>query len=113
MFSRIAGMVLLALVLVSGASAQKKGTPSVRSVTGTVSDAGGNPVNGAVVQLKNTKSLQIRSFITKDQGQYYFQGLSSDVDFELHAEAKEGNSGTKTLSSFNTDRQAVVNLKLK
>ncbi len=92
--------------------AQKKGEQSVRSVSGTVSDSSGNAVNGAVVQLKNTKTLQIRSFITKDQGQYYFQGLSSDVDFELHAESKEAASGTKTLSSFNTDKQAVINLKL-
>jgi protocatechuate 3,4-dioxygenase beta subunit len=92
--------------------AQKKHEPAVRSVSGVVSDVDGAGVNGAVVQLKNTKTLQIRSFITKDQGQYYFQGLSPDVDFELHAEGKDAKSATKTLSSFNSDKQAVINLKL-
>ncbi len=111
----LATVVLMALLaLTPAANAQtRKGEPTVRSVTGTVTDASGGAVSGAVVQLKNTKTLQIRSFITKDEGQYYFQGLSPDVDFELHAESKTGNSTTHTLSSFNTDKQAVINLKLK
>lgn len=113
-----AGLVLavsMLLLLMAGASeAQtRKGEPAVRSVTGIVTDGSGGAVSGAVVQLKNTKTLQIRSFITKGEGQYFFQGLSPDVDFELHAESKNGTSTTHTLSSFNTDKQAVVNLKLK
>lgn len=114
-----AGLVLAILMMFSMAFAPatqaqtRKGEPTVRSVTGIVTDGSGGAVSGAVVQLKNTKTLQIRSFITKDEGQYFFQGLSPDVDFELHAEAKTGSSATHTLSSFNTDKQAVVNLKLK
>ncbi|MDQ2898369.1 MAG: carboxypeptidase-like regulatory domain-containing protein, partial [Acidobacteriota bacterium] len=79
----------LAMVLVAGAFAQapKKGEEgNVRAVQGIVSDANGSVVNGAVVQLKNTKTLQIRSFITKEHGDYYFNGLSPDVDYELKAD---------------------------
>ena len=107
-----AALLALAFAAPDGLLAQKKHDATVRAVSGVVSDADGTAVNGAVVQLKNTKTLQIRSFITKDQGQYYFQGLSPDVDFELHAEGKDAKSGTKTLSSFNSDKQAVINLKL-
>lgn len=107
-------LVLLSLLTVGLAFAQtRKGEDAnVRAVQGTVSDASGNAVSGAVVQLKNTKTLQIRSFITKEQGDYYFHGLSPDVDYELKAEAQSGNSGTKTLSSFDSRKQAVINLKL-
>lgn len=113
----LSGVAVFLMVLAVSAPAtfaqSRKGEPAVRSVTGIVTDASGGAVTGAVVQLKNTKSLQIRSFITKEEGQYYFQGLSPDVDFELHAESKTGASATHTLSSFNTDKQAVINLKLK
>ena len=110
--------MVLAAVLLFGTgnltAAKKKGDDqNVRSVQGTVSDAENNAVDGAVVQLKNTKTLQIRSFITKDHGEYYFHGLSPDVDYELRAEYKNASSGTKTLSSFDSRKQAVINLKLK
>jgi hypothetical protein len=109
--------LLVAGLLVVGATAvfaaAKKGEDqNVRSVQGTVSDTNDSPVDGAVVQIKNTKTLQIRSFITKDNGTYYFHGLSPDVDYELKADYQGATSATKTLSSFDSRKQAVLNLKL-
>jgi hypothetical protein len=105
--------LVMALVVFSAAFAQKRGEDSTtRTVQGTVTDAAGNPVDGAVVQLKNAKTLQIRSFITKERGGYYFHGLSPDVDYELKAEYKDASSPNKTLSSFDNRKQAVINLKL-
>jgi hypothetical protein len=92
---------------------KKKDDANVRTVQGSVTDAEGEAVNGAVVQLKNTKTLQIRSFITKDNGAYYFHGLGTDVDYELHAEYQGASSGAKTLSTFDSRKVAVMNLKLK
>jgi hypothetical protein len=91
---------------------KKKEDTNIRTVQGTVTSATGDAVNGAVVQLKNTKSLQIRSFITKDNGTYYFHGLSTDVDYELRADYQGASSGAKTLSSFDSRKLAVMNLKL-
>ena len=85
---------------------------NTRSVQGSVSNAAGEAINGAIVQLKNTKSLQIRSFITKDQGTYYFHGLSPDIDYELKAEYQGASSPSKTLSSFDNRKKAVINLKV-
>jgi hypothetical protein len=111
-FRSILAIILLLLAPVAG-FAQKKSKDTTRSVQGTVTTAADAPVNGAVVQLKDTKTLQIRSFITKDNGSYYFQGLSPDVDYEIKADYQGDSSPTKTLSSFDSRKQAIINLKLK
>ncbi|MEN6606509.1 MAG: carboxypeptidase-like regulatory domain-containing protein [Bryobacteraceae bacterium] len=108
------------LVLVTGASGDelfkrdKRGEdPNIRSVQGAVTNAQEQVVEGAVVKLKNMKSLQVRSFITQGDGTYYFHGLSTNVDYELKADYKGASSETKTLSVFNTRKKAVINLKLE
>jgi hypothetical protein len=107
----------LLLVCVAGSLAQekkKKGEETTRSVQGVVTTADDTPVVGAVVQLKDTKTLQIRSFISKENGAYYFYELSPDKDYELTATDKVSgtSSGTKTLSLFDSRKKAIINLKL-
>jgi len=113
---RTAVVFALAAVLVLAAwpapAQQQKGSDQTRSVQGVVTGADDKPAAGAVVQLKNTKSLQIRSFVSKEDGSYYFHGLSPDVDYELTARTADAASSTKTLSSFDSRKQAVINLKL-
>jgi hypothetical protein len=108
-------LLLASVWLPSEATAQKKKDEDAnqRTVQGVVSDAADAAVDGAVVQIKNTKTLQIRSFITKDHGTYYFHGLSPDVDYELKAEKQGATSSVKTLSTFDTRKKAVINLKLE
>ncbi|MCC7174566.1 MAG: carboxypeptidase regulatory-like domain-containing protein [Bryobacterales bacterium] len=111
---RIALALALLAVTVTGAYSQrKKGEDqNARSVQGVVEDPQGKLVEGAVVQLKNTKSLQVRSFITQKEGNYYFHGLNPDVEYELKAEFKELSSPVRRLSVFDSRRNAVINLKL-
>jgi len=111
---RLFAAAACALLLSAGTvQADKKDeNANIRSVQGVVNDAQGGAVNGAVVQLKNTKTLQIRSFITRDNGAYYFHGLSTDVDYEIRADFDGASSAARTLSSFDTRKQPVVNLKL-
>jgi len=101
------------LLATAAFAAKKKEDPKIRSVQGVVTNTQGEAVNGAVVQLKNTKNLQIRSFITQDSGAYYFHGLSTDVDYELRADYRDASSGSKTLSAFDSRKLAVMNLKLE
>ena len=109
----VGAILLLAGAMAAFAASKKGEDQNVRSVQGTVFDTNDAAVNGAVVQLKNTKTLQIRSFITKENGAYYFHGLSPDVDYELKADNNQGaSSSTKTLSSFDSRKEAVLNLKL-
>ena len=107
-------LALLAVLLLCAPAtfAQKKKAENTRSVQGTVTVADGSLENGAVVQLKNTKTLQIRSFITKDDGTYHFYDLSPDIDYELKADYQGASSSTKTLSSFDSQKQSTLNLKL-
>ena len=108
-------LALAAVLLLSAPAAfaqNKKGGETTRSVQGTVIVADDSPVTGAVVQLKNTKTLQIRSFITKEDGTYHFFDLSPDIDYELKADYQGASSSTKTLSSFDSQKQSTLNLKL-
>ena len=112
---RLCAAAACALLLSAGGAwaAKKDENSTIRSVQGVVNNEQGAAVNGAVVQLKNTKTLQIRSFITRDNGAYYFNGLSTDVDYELRADFDGASSRERTLSSFDSRKQPVVNLKLQ
>ncbi len=105
-------VTLLALAPQVFAQRNRPAEATTRSVEGTVTDAAGKPAAGAVVQLKNTKTLQVRSFISKEDGSYAFHGLSTNVDYELKAEHQNASSDVKTLSVFDSRNKAVINLKL-
>jgi len=100
------------LLLLPCAFAQKKGEPLTRSVQGVVTGPDDSPVTGAVVQLENTKTQQIRSYITKEGGNYFFYELNTDTDYKLRADFQGASSPTKTLTSFDSRKKVVINLKL-
>jgi len=108
------GLALLLMAcapFLAQAQGKKKEGPT-RSVQGVVTAADDTPAVGAVVYLKNLKTLLIITFISKDGGEYYFHGLNPDVDYELKAAATGQASGAKTLSAFDSRTQAIVNLKM-
>ena len=96
----------------SGSSAGQSGN-TTRSVQGVVSDKSGAAIAGAVVQLKDTKTLQVRSFIAQQDGSYHFYGLSTDVNYEIRADHNGHSSPTKSISVFDSHRLITLNLKLK
>jgi Carboxypeptidase regulatory-like domain len=110
----VALLVFSAFLFAPNLCAQKKTEePTTRTVEGKVTNAAHQPVPKAVVQLKNTKTLQIRSFIAGDDGSYHFAGLQTDVEYQLKAEFNGVATGWKTLSVFNSKKTPVINLKLK
>jgi hypothetical protein len=104
--------LLIALLFTSALIGQNDDN-GTRSVQGVVTDASAKPVAGAVVQLKDTKSLQIRSYRTQADGSYHFAGLSTNIEYEIEAKSDNATTGKKTLTVFNTQKVATVNLKLK
>jgi hypothetical protein len=88
---------------------QNAGT--TRSIQGLVVNPSGTPIPGAIVLLKDTKTLQVRSYIAQSDGRYHFYGLSTDINYQLRAEANGMTSKTKTVSVF--DSHKVVKLDLK
>ena len=89
------------------------GAITTRSIEGTILGAGSTPVPGAIVLLKDTKTLQVRSFIAQNDGKYHFYGLSADINYELRAEANGLTSPRKTVSVFDSHKIVKLNLKLK
>jgi hypothetical protein len=108
-------IVLLTALVIVPAFAQKKEKekPNERSVSGMVLDKADNPLEGAVVQLKDMKTLQIRSFITRADGRYRFNGISTEVDYELRATLKGKASNTRTLSTFDSRKAPSMTLKIE
>ncbi len=84
-----------------------------RPVTGVVTDADGNPIAGAVVQLKNARTQKTLSIITREKGEYQFSGLSKDIDYQLTATVKDHSSAPHTLSMYDPRAKPVVNLQIK
>ena len=105
-------LAVFLICLPAGVAQSKKKDPATRSVIGSVTTPDDKLVVGAVVQLTDTKTKQVRSFYTQEHGDYYFRGLSPDIDYELSASFQGGNSPTKTLSTFDSRKEAVINLKI-
>ena len=85
---------------------------NMRSLTGVVTDKGGNKVVGAVVHLKETRSLAQRSYITADDGTFRFGQLASNSDYEVWATLNDKKTGSKSISSFDTKKEVEISLKL-
>ncbi len=80
---------------------QKKGKPPVsRTVTGKVVDDTGQPLEGALVTLTNTKTNDKTQVITKKEGRYNFDDVSFNIDYQLQARYKDLISDTRNLSQY-------------
>lgn len=109
-FVALAAIVLL----VSGpALAQDSKKESLlRTVHGVITDKSETPMPGAVVFLKNMRSNAVQSRIADDGGNYRFSGLDPNTDYELHAEKDGAKSPNRTVSSFDSKKEMVMNLKI-
>ncbi len=87
-------------------------TPNFRTVAGTVTDKGGGKVKGAVVHLKDTRSLAQRTFITAEDGSFRFAQLSTTSDYDVWADLDGKKTAIKTVSSFDTKKSVDVGLKM-
>ena len=86
---------------------------SARVLLGRVTDRGGAPVTDAVVYLKNTKTLMVRTYLTAADGAYRFPTLSPNVEYQVYAEFQGIRSNVKTLSAFDTRRESRIDLKIE
>jgi hypothetical protein len=97
--------------LAPAAHAQVRGVTN-RSVEGIVRDAANAPVRGAVVYLKDTRTLAIKSFLSDDDGNFHFGQLSPTTDYEIYAEFSGKHSKTQRISSFDSKNDFNFTLKV-
>jgi len=110
----IAAMASFTVAAQEGMSRKQKAEEaSKRSLEGLVTDANEQVVVGAVVKLKDMKTLSVRSFITKDDGKYHFYGLSSSNDYEVWADFTGMVSKPRTLSVYDSRKKPNLDLKLE
>jgi hypothetical protein len=116
---RVLSILAVFALLCAGLMAQKKTREerreeaNSRSLQGLVTDPDNKPVSGAVVQLKDQRTLQVRSFITQQDGMYRFFGLKIDTDYQLTVKSGELSAGPRALSVFDSRKEAIINLKLE
>lgn len=104
-------LMLSALLCARSREKEAEEAAAPRDLTGVVFDQARHPVSGAVVYLKNTRSLAIHTYITGDDGSYRFNHLSPDSEYQVRAESAGHKSKVKTLSSFDSHRQPRINLE--
>jgi len=84
----------------------------LRLLQGSVTNRSEKPIANAVVYLKNTKTLVVKTFLAGDDGAYRFPALSPNVDYQVYADHNGKRSGVKTLSAFDSHHEARINLKI-
>ena len=108
----VIGAVALCLFAASALAQDAKREAQLRTVRGVVMDKSETPIPASVVFLKNTRTNTVRSYITDEAGNYRFSGLDPNVDYEVHAEKDGAKSPTRQVSSFDSRREMVLNLKI-
>jgi hypothetical protein len=82
-----------------------------RVVQGKVELSSGEMAKGAIVYIKNGKTLEVRTYISTADGSYRFGQLNQDADYTVWAEYQGKKSKERGVSSFDTKK--VFNIVLK
>lgn len=96
-----------------GASLAQAQNIGQRTVTGAVLDSQSDPVEGAIVFLQNQKNKTIRSYSSDSKGHFNFAQVDMAQDFNLWAEKGGKRSAVKVVSSWDSRKDWVGELKLK
>jgi hypothetical protein len=93
-------------------AAKKKKEAPTRTVKGIVTDENENPLQ-AVVQLKNTRTMDVRSYYVREDGRYFFSGLDLNTDYEVRAFMDGWQEKTRRVSAFDDRMELFYQLTLK
>jgi hypothetical protein len=91
---------------------EKQKGPQLRSVSGRVTGGGDVPLKDAIVYIKNTRTLAVKTYIADAAGNYQFNALLPNTDYEIFAESDGKKSDIKTLSSFDSRKDVTINLRI-
>jgi hypothetical protein len=109
---RVILLAIMACFCVSGILLAEQKESSLRTLTGRVFAGETQPLSKAIVYLKNTKTLAVKTYITEPDGSYRFPALAVNVDYEVYADYQGARSDTKTLSAFDNRKQVNITLRI-
>jgi hypothetical protein len=105
-------VVALTLMAAAGGRGQAQDF-GLKNLQGKVLDASDSGISGAIIYLKNSRTNDVKTFLSEKDGSYRFAGLQADTDYTVWAAYHGQKSGTKTVSSFDSRKQVYLDLKIK
>jgi Carboxypeptidase regulatory-like domain len=87
-------------------------TMQERVVQGKVELGSGGMAKGAIVYIKNAKTLEVRTYISTADGSFRFGQLKPDANYTVWAEYQGKKSKEKSISSFDTKKVFIIQLKI-
>jgi hypothetical protein len=87
--------------------------PSIRTLTGTITDAGHEPIRGAVVELRNSRTNLVITYITDTTGQYNFKRLDGNTDYAVWVLFRGRRSRTRSISMFDSHMAKVIDFTVR
>jgi Carboxypeptidase regulatory-like domain len=93
--------------------AQDRSQPTIRTLNGTVSDTSHEPIRGAVVELHNSKSAEVLSYLTDASGQYNFKRLDGNTDYDVWVLYRGRRSPTRSISKFDSHMAKVIDFTIR
>lgn len=85
----------------------------LRSVSGRVTDASGAFVKGAVVELSDSRTMHVRSYVTQADGLYRFHGLHPLIDYRLRAQYQGRWSNAYAVGRYDSKIIARINVQIQ
>lgn len=95
------------------ASSQNMPQLSARSLSGTITDAGHEPIRKAVVELRNVSTGEVVTYITDNGGHYNFRRLNGNVDYEVWVQFRGIRSPTHSISKFDSHMTKVIDFAVR
>ena len=110
----LAGLLMLAPAhLLHGPCVAEAQNSGQRIVSGAVVNDAGTLLPGATVFLEDLKTKAVRSYTTPSDGSFRFTQVSMAADQQVWAEKDGKKSAVKAVSSWDTRKQFICELKLK
>jgi hypothetical protein len=107
------GLTFLFLCLLAIGAQAQRGQTDARTVSGIVSDPDHEPIRGAVVELENSSTHEVISFITAADGHYIFHRIDSHTDFRIWATFRNQKSAIHNISMFDDHIDKVIGISLR
>lgn len=109
----VLGGAMAVHVTLFATAAEAQQADSLRTVSGVVEDDHHEPLRGAVVELENPTTHVITSYITTDDGKYFFRRLDSHADYNVWATFRGHRSNIGHVSMYDSHAEKVLNLVCK
>jgi hypothetical protein len=103
----------VSIVTLAAPSLEAQSTTASRTVDGKVIGKSDAPLSGAVVYLKDTRSLSVKTFICDEEGKFHFGQLTQNTDYELWSEFNHVKSNNKSISSLDDKKSYYFTLTVK